>query len=402
MKAEEARSGDREDGIIDLDELRRARERRASSPRRGFDGGEPDRSGRRPRSERSDDAGGDERFGRSGGGIGRNERDDRDERIERAERAVRSERRQGRTDETAPLRPQAQEAKRFARPRERAGRNNGLMLLFLLLALLTLAVVIGLNIFRVTSIEVSGNDTISNERIIELSGIIEGENIFKANLTKARRYIEEDPLLEVKRISRILPDRILIEVRQREPHGVIAYLGSYVVIDENGIALDIRDSLPTGQFPLVTGIEIEPAEKGRRIVGVDDRIMDAMHGLLSALYANGAMQCVSEANISLDGELLLLTAEGLRIDLGHPTDLDAKARWVACTVPELRTKGYTTGVLYITGAGSPVYSADGMPEEGTGTETQPVEGEGAAGEGENESGQNDADGNEPDGPDNAV
>jgi cell division protein FtsQ len=241
--------------------------------------------------------------------------------------------------------------------------HTGLYMLLVLLGLLAVGVLIGLNIFEIKAVEVKGNDTMTADSVIALSGISKGENIFKVNLGQARKNLESDPLLEVIGISRAFPDKIKIEVRQRKPHGAIAYLGTYVIIDEKGFVLDERADLPAGQYPLVTGIDIQPSVKGKKLVGVDDSKLKTMYGLLSALYDNKAMPYISEANIAKAEDIKLLTGEGMEIDLGKPTELAKKAQWIACTIPELRSKGHTSGVLYVTGANSPVYSGTAKDQE---------------------------------------
>lgn len=267
-----------------------------------------------------------------------------------------------------------------------AGRSHaGLYTLMLLLGLVALGAVIGLKAFEIKGIDVKGNDTVTAQSIIALSGITPGENIFKADLSLARQNIQSDPLLEVLGISRILPDKIEIKVKQRKPHGAIAYLDSFVIIDENGTVLDERDSLPVGQYPLVTGIEIQPSVKGKQVVGVDGGVLRTMNQLLTALYDGKAMQFVSTISLATPDDIKMYTGEGIEIDIGGSADLAKKAQWIACTVPELRSHGYTSGVLYVTGANSPVFSgtdhAAGTQNDDGSSTTQDENGQNAGAEG---------------------
>lgn len=300
--------------------------------------------------------------------------------------------------------------------RQPAGRANtksghaGLQVLLILLGLLAIAAAIGLKVFEVQNIDVKGAETISKESIIALSGIGRGENIFKVSLGQARQNLESDPLVEVIGISRIFPDKIKIEIRQRQPHGAIAWLGSYVIIDEKGFVVDVRDSLPVGQYPLITGIDIEPSEKGKPLVGVTSGEKELMYKLLSALHDKKALQYISEVSLADTGRIIMLTGEGMQIDIGKPSDLDKKAQWIACSVPELRSKGYTTGILYVTGTNSPVFSATlateaNAPEQGGDVGGEGDEGSEAAANGEDNEADNitaDEGGNEDTGPDNAA
>ena len=269
---------------------------------------------------------------------------------------------------------------------------SGLKALLVLLALLALTVVIGLKVFEIQEIEVKGADTVTPDSVIALSGLAKGENIFKTSLTQARKNLESDPLVEVLGISRIFPDKIKIEIRQRKPHAAVTWLDVYAIIDERGFALDVRDSLPAGQYPLITGIDIEPAQKGSPINGVDATKMEVMEKLLTALASQGALQLVSEINLADTDELKMLTAEGLQIEMGNAADLDMKAKWVAGSIPELRKQGYTSGVLHVTGSKGPVFSkADGANQTDNGVP------DASGGDQTHESGVEGADG-----PDNAV
>lgn len=272
------------------------------------------------------------------------------------------ERRESRQDATQETRYNArpderhQLGKQERQPSAKSSRFGHYMLL-ILLAMAAVTVVIGLNAFAIKNIDVTGNNTVTADSVIALSGINKGENILKINLDQAKKNIESDPLLEVLGISRVLPDKIKIDIRQRAPHGAIAWLGSYVIIDETGYVLDVRPDLPAGQYPLVSGIDVASADKGKKVTGANDAEMKTMYDLLTALYNNSAMQYVSSANLANNNDIMLLTGEGIQIDMGRATDLDKKAQWIACTVPELRTHGYTSGMLYVTGANSPVFSA---------------------------------------------
>lgn len=300
----------------------------------------------------------------------------------------------------------------------KSGRS-GLQVLLVLLGLLAVTVVIGLKVFEIQEIEVKGAETVSKDSIIALSGINKGDNIFKVSLGQAKQNLESDPLVEVVGISRAFPDKIKIEIKQRQPHGAIAYLGSYVIIDEKGFVVDVRDSLPVGQYPLVTGIDIEPSVKGKPLVGVQGGAKELMYQVLSALYDNKALQYVSEVSLADTNKIVMLSGEGLQIDIGRPTDLGKKAQWIACSVPELRSKGYTSGILYVTGANSPIFSATSTGESAQGDDANSNgTGDGgtvgagdnnqddtAAGDGGENTQDNTADtdgGNEDTGPDNAA
>lgn len=410
-----ARAEGRGAKVIGMDELKQARERRASSARRAVSGQDAQAAGFRAQYEAWREERDDRPFWERDDPFVADGYEPRERAEEEPESAPRGERRahyEANEEEYAEERPmkkneKAQTARGGARGRrqeERVGRREsaeapkrryedrfntaevarqharekpksraGLYMLMLLLALVALAIVIGLKVFEVTTIDVTGNDTMTADNVIALSGISKGENIFKVNLGQAKKNLESDPLVEVLGIARIFPDKIRIDIRLRKPHGAVAYLGAYAVIDEKGFVLDVRQDLPAGQYPLITGVEIEPPAKGKPVTGLNSSATQVLEKLLTALYDNRAISCVSEADLSQPDSIRLMTAEGLRIEIGKPTDLEKKAQWIACSVPELRNKGYTTGVLYVTGTGSPVYSgagSGGQPQQTEGNQQE--------------------------------
>jgi cell division protein FtsQ len=239
----------------------------------------------------------------------------------------------------------------------------GLSALFVLLALLAAMVVMGMNIFKLREVEVKGNDTIRAKDIITLSGIKLGDNIFKVDTNKARENIERDGLLELLNIERIFPDKIRLNIHQRIPHGAIAYMGRFVIIDEKGCVLDARDELPAGQYPLITGMDIKHSEKGKPIQSNDAASLKAMETVLTALQKQQALSLIAQADFKDLLNIDLLTRDGMVVELEKPQDMDAKALWLSSTIPELRKQGHTKGVLYLTSAKGPVYAAAQQGEQ---------------------------------------
>lgn len=87
------------------------------------------------------------------------------------------------------------------------------------------ALVFGLSVFfRVSGIEVSGNEIYSVEEIIGASGIEEGDNLFFINrFTAYSRIKSRLPYVESVQIYRSLPNKVVIEITESE---AIAYVSA--------------------------------------------------------------------------------------------------------------------------------------------------------------------------------
>lgn len=232
----------------------------------------------------------------------------------------------------------------------------GLPVLFALLALLALAAVLGMNVFQVHDVEVVGNTSMSAEDIVQLSGVQIGESIFKINGSAVRTALQSDGMIEVNSINRVYPDKIVLNITQRIPHGAIEYMGQYVIVDEKGIMLKKTDKLPAGQYPLIVGVPVKHSEKGKPVQSHDERSMEAMDAVLGALQQHNALALITQADFTDLMNIRLQTPDGMIVELGKPNEMDSKATWLAATLPELASQGHTKGTLYLTGGKGPVYA----------------------------------------------
>lgn len=93
--------------------------------------------------------------------------------------------------------------------------------------------------FDICNIEVTGNNQISKEIILELSQIDLNDNIFLTNAIKAKNKINENPYIKEVEIKRVLPDKIKIEIVEKEKAYILELDGTNAYIDNNGDILEI-------------------------------------------------------------------------------------------------------------------------------------------------------------------
>ena len=75
--------------------------------------------------------------------------------------------------------------------------------------------------FRADTVEVSGQNRLHRQDVMDAAGLKDGENILAVNLTLARSRLMAHPWVEDASIRRVAPDRLLVEVREHEPLAVV-------------------------------------------------------------------------------------------------------------------------------------------------------------------------------------
>ena len=114
---------------------------------------------------------------------------------------------------------------------------------------------------EISNINVSGLELVTHEEVIQLSGIVKGQNILSADLSNGARGIEGHPWINTAQIERNIPDTINIEVTERRPLGLVS-MDSLYVADENGVLFKKYSPEDALDLVLITGLERGEVEGG--------------------------------------------------------------------------------------------------------------------------------------------
>lgn len=94
-------------------------------------------------------------------------------------------------------------------------------------------------LFDICKIEIIGNAQVAQEEILELSKIKIGDNIFLCNKIQTQSNLETHPYIQKTKITRKLPDKIQIEITEKQKAYQIQVEGGYAYIDNQGYVLEI-------------------------------------------------------------------------------------------------------------------------------------------------------------------
>lgn len=208
------------------------------------------------------------------------------------------------------------------------GIHKIIILLFIMLISMALVVALGAEYFQIQDIEVYGNETISDEEIVKLSGVEEQDNIFKLDKALVKKRLESNPYIQVESIGRKYPNKLYINIDERRGGATISYLASTLVIDTEGVVLEIenRDQVP--DYPIVTGLHVKSFAKGEQIVPGDNYQFRALLRVLHGVYTQGVDSIVREIHMEDPNDIYILSHGNIRIKLGQATNVDSKLKWL--------------------------------------------------------------------------
>lgn len=205
-------------------------------------------------------------------------------------------------------------------------------------------------LFRVRSVNIIGSAPADYVR--SLCGIELGDSIFLVDKQAALEGVEAEPWIKAVNVSIVYPDKVNIEAEQREIAAYVEKEDVLLAIDKECVVLRAEQQKEL-DMPLITGLKMDVFEVGKTIGLPDKFIIDVIERILKEL--EGSEIEAAQVDVTFAADIVLVTGEGLKIELGDDTDLRAKLRLAAVTIKELENRGSITGILDVSAVTSAYY-----------------------------------------------
>lgn len=108
--------------------------------------------------------------------------------------------------------------------------------------------------FQITAIRILGNQRVTKNQVLELSGVDVYTNLLALNLEKVRSNIETHEWVEAAEVDRNWPNRLRITIRERVPVAIISLKDGLYYIDRHGIAFAKVLPPEDMDYPVITGL----------------------------------------------------------------------------------------------------------------------------------------------------
>jgi cell division protein FtsQ len=168
--------------------------------------------------------------------------------------------------------------------------------------------------FEVQKLSVSGLKRVEENQVLAKAGFDVGTNVFRVNLDEIRERVEELPWVRHALVERVLPDKIIIKIVEREPIGLARINGEVFQFDVDGKILD-PDPVNGASFPILDGLRTGDHTGNLEKVEVYRHVVDDL-----------GQTALSEVHINDKREVTVVSAsDPLLINLGA---VEFRTRWV--------------------------------------------------------------------------
>lgn len=243
--------------------------------------------------------------------------------------------------------------KRKRRKKRRGAKIGGLIILLII----TVFALMLTPYFHIKWFDITGNEKVTNEQIIQTANLQYNTNLFKVNLKNAESAISKIPYINTVTVRRKLPDGIRVQVTECVPVAYMPFGTAYVMIDENGKLLETVDKLENGPaLPVVNGITVDNFQLGMSLSETNPNEAKALKSLLEKLREYELYDRVSAFDISNSDNLSFVFDQHKKVVVGDSYRLDYKLMMLKAAIEQLAPS--EAGTIDLTIEGKAVFTPD--------------------------------------------
>lgn len=232
--------------------------------------------------------------------------------------------------------------------RKKVNLNKLILILSMLLMIaIGTCAILNSNLFIVKTIEIKGNYEISKEDIIKNSGISNKKNIFTYNLKGIKRRIEKNPYMENVNVKIKIPNKLIINIEEKNNVALLRNDKSYCYIDKYGELIEKSQGIKENNDKIIVDINYNINDENNLIFKDEDAKKRLLY-LLSLLDNNKVYKKVKNINLKEKSIITMNTKDNIKILLSNKDDLDYNISRVNKILIDLQSKKINHGIIDLT------------------------------------------------------
>lgn len=196
--------------------------------------------------------------------------------------------------------------------------------------------------FAIREIAVRGCKELTEKEILAVAAVRTRQNIFAVSPKEVREKIRANPWIKEAAVGRELPDRLVIDLKERAAVSLVKKDNGFYLMDFDGVTfkkLELSDDM---DLPIITGCHEGKDEESRRVFRETLELLRCLAEAKVYPYIKN----VSEINGNERYGLSVFTGGGLRIFLGFG-NYESKFKRLPPVLADLERRNLKTGHLYI-------------------------------------------------------
>lgn len=195
--------------------------------------------------------------------------------------------------------------------------------------------------FQVKEISVRGVRELTEKDVLALAEVKPAQNLLAVSTGAVTRRIARNPWVREVHVGRELPDKLVLEVRERTPLALLRLSNDFYLVDVEGFVFKKLSGNDAVDLPIITGVSRTDDVQSPMFLG-------ALHLLreLSNAPRYAYLGTISEMNIDFVFGISIITDKGLYLKLGSE-QWEKKISRLRMVLEDLEKRGMKTAFLCV-------------------------------------------------------
>ncbi|MGI6361977.1 MAG: cell division protein FtsQ/DivIB [Bacillota bacterium] len=200
-------------------------------------------------------------------------------------------------------------------------------------------------LFNVQSIEVQGNHYVTEEQVVELSGLQKGVSLFRQSFSQAEQLLSANPYILQSEVKRKLPATLIIRVTEREPVAIVASDNAFLTMTEDLMVVGRNKSSSNAEHLLLTGVEgiVPGTSVGTFLAGEQ---VEAGVEIIKQL-SDDVYKGISEIDVGDPQKIRVFFDSGVEVRVGDTSDFVKKYELFTQILETQKKAGNLASIQYI-------------------------------------------------------
>jgi len=195
--------------------------------------------------------------------------------------------------------------------------------------------------FEIKEISVRGVKELTEKDILAMAKIQPRSNILAVSTDVVAGRIAVNPWVKHIYVGRELPDRLVLDVRERTPIALLKQAGNFYLMDGEGVVFKKLSKGDDVDLAIVTGVDIQ-AKVQSALLAEALKLLET----LSTSDQHALLGTVSEMHVDEVFGLSVLTDKGLHLKLGRE-NFTGKLHQLQIVLSDLEMRGMKNGHLFV-------------------------------------------------------
>jgi len=195
--------------------------------------------------------------------------------------------------------------------------------------------------FAIKEVSIRGLKELTEKDILTLASLPPQKNLLAVNTELLMKRVSANPWVKNIYVGKELPDRLVMEVRERNPVAILKQAGDFYLMDNEGFVFKKLGKNDEVDLPIITGINGMEKEKSRLLL--------SSLNLLKTMSASGRynyLGAISEVDVDDIFGLSLLTDTGLYLKLGTG-NYENKLNQLNVVMADVEKRGMRKGYIFV-------------------------------------------------------